>query len=136
MAQATLEASFPDTTAAVVGAQKVPTHGAMITVPSSPPTPPTTISSTPSTVLDCAAAELDRLRGDLQGTYPLLVAGRLELASGWVCSDASIRAALVQAVTAYDEEKQAILQAKAACDASLGEVADVRGRCKALESEL
>lgn len=65
-----------------------------------------------------------------------MVAGRLELASGWVRSDASVRAALVQAVTACDEEKQAILQAKAARDAALGEVADFRGRCNALESEL
>ena len=37
---------------------------------------------------------------------------------------------------ACGEEKQAILQAKAARDVALGEVADVRGRCKALESEL
>lgn len=37
---------------------------------------------------------------------------------------------------ACDEEKQAILQARAARDAALGKVADVRGRCKALESEL
>ena len=90
MAQATLEASSPDATAAIIGAQKVPTHGAVITLPSSPPTPPTAISPTPSTVLDRAAAELDRLREDLQGADPRLVAGRLELASGWVRSDASV----------------------------------------------
>ena len=64
------------------------------------------------------------------------MAGRLELASGWVRSDASVRAALAQAVTACSREKQAILEAKAARDAALGEVADVRGRCKVLESEL
>ena len=39
-------------------------------------------------------------------------------------------------MTACDEEKQAILQAKAARDAALGEVADVQGRYKVLESEL
>ena len=33
-------------------------------------------------------------------------------------------------------EKLAILEAKAARDAALGEVADARGRCKAMESEL
>ena len=65
-----------------------------------------------------------------------MVAGRLELASGWIRSDASIRAALVQAATACDEEKQAIFQAKAARDAALGEVVDVRGRYKVLESEM
>ena len=64
------------------------------------------------------------------------MAGRLELASGWIRSDASIRAALVQASTACDEEKQAVLGAKAARDAALGEAADAQGRCKALESEL
>ena len=65
-----------------------------------------------------------------------MVAGRLELASGWIRSDASIRAALVQASTACNEERQAVLEAKAARDAALGEVVDVRGRCKALEDEL
>ena len=58
------------------------------------------------------------------------------LASGWIRSDASIRAALVQASTACDEEKQAVLEAKATRDAALGEVVDVRGRCKVLEDEL
>ena len=60
----------------------------------------------------------------------------MELASGWICSNASIRAALVQASTACDEEKQAALKAKAARDVALGEVVDVRGHCKALEDEL
>ena len=75
MAQATLEASSPDATAAVIGASKVPTHDVVITLPSSPPT---AISPTPSTLLDHAAAELDRLREDLQGADPRLVVGRLE----------------------------------------------------------
>ncbi|XP_037482390.1 oxysterol-binding protein-related protein 1C-like, partial [Triticum dicoccoides] len=44
--------------------------------------------------------------------------------------------ATVNAATACDEEKQAILEAKAARDAALGEVADVQGRYKVLESEL
>ena len=78
----------------------------------------------------------DRLRQDLLGADPRLVAGRLELASGWIRSDASIRAALVQASMACDEEKQAILGVKVARDAALGEVASVRGRCETLESEL
>ena len=107
MAQATPEVSLPDATAAVVVAPKVLTHGAVIMLPSSPPTPPTAISPTPSTILDRAAAKLDRLRKDLLGADPRLVAGpgRLELASGWVRSDASVRAALAQATTACDEEK-------------------------------
>ena len=104
MAQATPEVSLPDATAAVVGAQKVLTHGAVITLSSSPPTPPIAIALTPSTVLDH-----DRLRKDLLGADPRLVAGHLELASGWVRSDASVRAALAQAARACDEENQAIL---------------------------
>ena len=136
MAQATPEVSLPDATATAIGAQQVPPQDIVVTLPSSPPTPPTIVSPTPSTVLDRAAAELDRLRQDLLGADPRLVAGRLELASGWIRSDASIRAALVQASTACDKEKQAVLGTKAAHDAALGEAADARGRCKALESEL
>ena len=105
MAQATPEVTLPDAIATAVGAQHVLPQDAVVTLPSSPPTPPTAVSPTPSTVLDCAAAELDRLRQDLLCADPRLVAGRLELASGWVRSDASIRAALVQASTACDEEK-------------------------------
>ena len=60
----------------------------------------------------------------------------MELASGWIRSDASIRAALVQASTACGEERRAVLEAKAARDAALGEVVEVGGRCKALEDEL
>ena len=37
---------------------------------------------------------------------------------------------------ACDEERQAVLEAKAARDVALGEVVDVRGRYKALEDEL
>ena len=34
------------------------------------------------------------------------------------------------------EEKRAANQAKAACDAALGDAADAQGRCKTLEAEL
>ena len=105
MAQATPEVSLPHVVATAVGAQQVLPRDVVVTLPSSPPTPPTAVSPTPSTILDRASAELDRLWQDLLGADPRLVAGRLELASGWICSDASIRAALVQASTACDEEK-------------------------------
>ena len=95
MAQATPEVSLADAIATAVGAQQVLPQDAMVTLPSSPPTPPTAVSPTPSTILDRAAVELDRLRQDLLGADPHLVAGRLELASGWIHSNASIRAALV-----------------------------------------
>ena len=60
----------------------------------------------------------------------------MELVYGRVRSDASIRAALVQASTACDGKRQAVLETKASRDTALGKVVDVRGRCKALEDEL
>ena len=78
-----------------VGARQTPPQDAAAVLLPSPPTPPSAISPTPSAILDRAVAELDRLRQDLLGADPRLVAERLELASGWIRSDASIRAALV-----------------------------------------
>ena len=46
-----------------------------------------------------------QLREDLQGTDPRLVAGRLELASGWLHSDSAVRASLSQAAVASEKEK-------------------------------
>ena len=106
VAQATPEVSMLDAVVEAAEAQKAPMPDDVITLSSSPPTPSVVFSRTPSTVLDRAAAELGRLREDLQGADPLLVAGRLELVSGWVRSDASVRAALSQAVMACDEEKK------------------------------
>ena len=64
------------------------------------------------------------------------MAGRLELVSGWVRFDASVRAALSQAVTASEEEKQVTSQVIAARAAVLKYASTVQGRCKALEDEL
>ena len=134
LTQATPEVPLLDAASTAVVAQLVPPQDTVVTLLSSPPTPPTAAS--PNTVLDCAVAGLDHLRQDLLGADPRLVAGRLELASGWIRSDASIRAVLVQASTACDEEKLAVVKVKAARDVALGEAADAQGRCKALESEL
>ena len=113
-----------DGASTIVVAPMVPPQGTVVTQPSSPPTPPTVAS--PTTVLDRAITELDRLRQDLLGADPHLIAGRLELASGWIRSDASIRATLVQASTACDEEKHAVHEAKVARDAALGEAASIK----------
>src|SRR4051812_1028002 len=122
MAQVTPEVPLSAAATTTVGAQQTPPRDAVVVPPPlSPPAPPTAVSPTPPAVLERAVAELERLRQDLLGADPRLVAGRLELASGWIRSDASIRAALVQASTACDEEKEATLEAKAARDAALGE---------------
>ena len=124
MAQASPEAPPLDAATTAAGVQQALPPDTVVMLPSSPPTLPTAASSSPPTILDRAAAELDRLRRDLLSADPRLVAGRLELASGWIHSDASIRVALVQASTACDEEKHAVLGAKAARDATLGETAN------------
>ena len=105
MAQATPEVPLPAAATTAVGAQQAPPQDVVVAPPPYPPTPPTAVSPTPPAILDCAATELDRLRQDLLSADPRLVAGHLELASGWIRSDASIQAALVQASTACDEEK-------------------------------
>ena len=79
-AQVTSEVSLPAAATSAVGAQQTPPQDAVSALPPSPPTPPATISLTPSAVLGHVAAKLDRLRQDLLGADPRLVAGRLELA--------------------------------------------------------
>ena len=87
-------------------AQGVPSCQAVITLPSSPPAPLVPVSFDPSAaVLDRVVNELSQLWEDLLSADPRLVAGRLELASGWARSAASVRAALSQAMSASDGEK-------------------------------
>ena len=137
MAPLTLESTALDAAAGAAKAQGVPSCQAVITLPSSSPAPPVPAPSVPSaTVFDQVASELSQLREDLLSVDPRLVAGRLELASGWARSAASVRAALSQAVAASDGEKQAANQAKAARDAALGDAAAAKARCEALETEL
>ena len=106
MAPLTLGAPVPDAVTEADKSQDLLVSQVVITLPPSPPTPPASASATYSTALDWAAAKLGRLREDLQGADPRLVAGRLELVSGWVHSEASVRAVLSQAMTASKEEKQ------------------------------
>ena len=90
MAPLTLEGPRLGAVAEMPKAREAPSSQAVITLPSSPPAPPAPVSSDPSVVLDQAANELSRLREDLQSTDPRLVVRRLELASGWAPSDASV----------------------------------------------
>ena len=136
MAPPTSEAPTLDAIAEVAKAQELPASQAVITLPSSPPAPLVPDSSASSAALDYAAAELGRLREDLQGANPRLVAVCLELIFGWVHSDTSVRAALSQAVTVSGEGKQATSQAMAARDEALRDAATAKGHCKMLEGEL
>lgn len=113
MAPLDLESTMPDAAAVAAKAQEVTSCQAVVTLPSFLPATQVLVSSAPSTVvLDQVANELSQLREDLLSADPRLVAGRLELASGWARSAASIRAVLSQAVSSSDEEKRAANQAR------------------------
>ena len=77
MAQVAPEVLPSAAAATAVGARQTPPQDAAAVLPPSPPTPPAAISPTPSAVLDRVVAELDRLRQDLLGADPRLVAGRM-----------------------------------------------------------
>nr|XP_020178713.1 ankyrin repeat domain-containing protein 24-like [Aegilops tauschii subsp. strangulata] len=76
------------------------------------------------------------LREDLLGADPRLVAGHLELASGWLHSDSVVRATLNQATASSKKEKQSTVKAAADRDAALKDAEAARGRCQELEDEL
>ena len=73
---------------------------------------------------------------DVLSADPRLVAGRLELVSSWLHSNASVRAALGRVTAAFEKEKQAATQAAAAREAALKDSAAAQDRCKVLEAEL
>ena len=128
---------FPDAAAEVPKAQEPPVSQAMATL--SPPPSAAPLVPGPSAspdVLERALSEMAQLREDLQGTDSHLVAGRLELVSGWLHSDASVRAALGRVAAASEEEKQAATQAAAAREAALKDAAVAQDCCTALEAEL
>ena len=108
MALLDVESTVPDAEAVAAKAQEVPSCQAVVTLPSSLPAPQVLVSSAPSTVvLDQVANELSQLREDLLSADPRLVAGRLELASGWARSAPSVRAVLIQAMSSSHEERRA-----------------------------
>ena len=77
-----------------------------------------------------------QLQADLLSADPRLVAGRLELASGWLHSDLAVRAALGQAVAASEREKQGVVGAATDCEVALKDAQAARDRCHVLEGEL
>ena len=118
--------------AEVQEAQELPTSQAMVMT--TPLPPPSVVLLTPGSsafadVLERALSEMARLREDLQGAEPLLAAGRLELVSGWLHFDVSVRAALSQVTTTSEGEKRAAAQAEAACEAALKDAEAAQGSC-------
>ena len=79
---------------------------------------------------------MTQLQVDLLSTDPRLVAGRLELASGWLHSDLAVRAALGQAAAASEKERQGATSAAADREAALKDAKAARDRCQVLEDEL
>ena len=101
------EVLLPDAVAEVPKAQEPPVSQAMATLPPPPSAAPLVPGPSASLdVLERALSEMSQLQEDLQGTDSHLVAGRLELVSGWLHFDAFVRAALRRVVAASKEEKQ------------------------------
>lgn len=138
MAPLAPEVPVSGSAAEVSKAQEPPVSQAMVMIPS-PPAAAASLIPGPSAspdVLVRALSEMTRLREVLQGADPHLVVVRLELVSGWLHSDASIRAALSQATATSEKEKQAAAQVVVAREAALKDVEAAQDRCRALEAEL
>ena len=79
---------------------------------------------------------MTQLQANLLSADPCLVAGRLELASGWLHSDLVVRAALGQAAAASEKEKQSAANAAADREMALKDAKAARDRCQVLGEEL
>ena len=76
------------------------------------------------------------LREDHPGSDHRLVAGRLELVSGWLHSDASVRVALSQVAADSRKDREAVAQAVAAREVALKDAEAAQDRCRSLAAEL
>nr|XP_020162371.1 translation initiation factor IF-2-like [Aegilops tauschii subsp. strangulata] len=115
------------------------TINSQILVTTLPPPSVTPLACDPSAspnALEKALSALTRLRDDLQGADCRLVAGRLELISGWLHSDASVRAALGQVMEAFEEDKRAVDQAMATREVALKDAEAAKERYTAAEIKL
>nr|XP_020175641.1 atherin-like [Aegilops tauschii subsp. strangulata] len=118
-------------------AQKPSIFQALVTTSPPPPAVRLAPNSFPSsTVLEGVLSEMAKLREDLLGADPRLVAGRLELASGWLHSDSAVQASLSQAAAASEKEKRAAAKAAVDREAALKDAEATRDRCRELEGEL
>nr|XP_020191697.1 MAP7 domain-containing protein 1-like [Aegilops tauschii subsp. strangulata] len=126
------EVPMSGSSAEVPKAQEPLVSQALVTA--SPPSPAAPLfpgSSASSSVLERALSEMTQLREDLLGADP-----RLELASGWLQSDAAVRATLSQAATTSEKEKRAAAQAAADREAAPKDAKAAHDHCLALEDEL
>ena len=65
-----------------------------------------------------------------------MVAGRLELVSGWLHSDVAVRAALSQAAVDSEKDREAVTRAAAAYKVALKDAGAAQDHCRSLEAEL
>ena len=110
MAPLAPKAPVSGSAAGVPKAWEPPVSQAMVTMlPLLPPAAPQIPNPSASPdVLERSLSKMTRLREDLQGTDRRLVAGRLELVSGWLHSDASVWVALSQAAADSVKDREAI----------------------------
>ena len=109
---------------------------ALVTMSPPPTAAPPLPGSSAAVALERSLSELTQLQADLLSADPCLVAGRLELASGWLHSDLAVRAALSQAAAASEKEKQSAANAAADREAALKDAKAAHDRCRELEDEL
>nr|XP_020165858.1 atherin-like [Aegilops tauschii subsp. strangulata] len=111
-----------------------------ILAPTLPPPPSITPlgrdSSASPDALEEALSALTQLSEDLQGANRCLTSGRLELISGWLRSDASVKAVWSQSVAASEEVERAASLAAAPCDAALKDIAAAEEHCRVLKAEM
>ena len=122
----------------VVPAAPEPAISQALVTMSPPPTaaPPLPGSSASTAVLERALLEMTQLQADLLSTDPRLVAGCLELASGWLHSNLAVRVMLSQAAASSEKEKQSAATAAADREAALKDAEAARDRCRELDDEL
>ena len=110
-----------------------------VLVPAAPPLPSTTpsgrVASAASGALEEAHSTLDQLQDELQGPDRCRASGCLELISGWLRADSSVRAAWGQAEAAVEEGQKVVGLAAVACDAALKDAKAAEERCRAAEAE-
>ena len=79
----------------------------LVTAPLTPTVAPPLLGSfAPVAILEHAFSEMTQLQADLLNVDLHLVAGSLELASGWLHSDLAVCTALGRAVASSEREKQ------------------------------